>query len=111
MYIEKHTVCQRDNIEFNFFGMFGMYIVIYVSISNMKHHRTSGPDWRINLLSDKSYLVTGPTVPKSYCFGEYNKILCFNQPIKSHIGKMCLAASIFCLLSCLGYFAVIGLYT
>ena len=28
----------------------------------MKHHRTGGPDWRIYLQFDKSYLVTGPTV-------------------------------------------------
>ena len=58
----------------------------------MKHHGTGGPDWRINLQSDKSYLVPDRLCPKVTVLAEYNKILCFNQPIKSHIGKLCLAA-------------------
>ena len=62
----------------------------------MKPHRTGGPDWRICRRSDKSYLVIGPTVlwnlsPKVTALAEYNKIICFNQPIKSHIGKLRLA--------------------
>ena len=60
----------------------------------MKHHRTVRHDWQIYLRSDKSYLITGPTFlsPKVTVLVEYNKILCFNQPIKSHIGKLQVAA-------------------
>ena len=58
------------------------------------HYETSqdgGPDWRIQLRSDKSYLVPKTTVLVEY-MSQSNKLLCFYQPIKSHIGTLSLAA-------------------
>ena len=70
------TVLKRPWKVLEFFHLLGDSAVI------MKHHRTVWHVWQIFLRSDKSYLITGPTVlwdlsPKVTVLAEYIKILLF----------------------------------
>ena len=81
-----------------------LFVIVFRSKSNIlldaidKVRQTSQLSWlQIYLQSDKEILVTGQTVllnlsPNVTVLAEYIEIPCFNQPKKSHIGKLRLAA-------------------